>query len=281
MCGGGCPVLPLEAADLALLTGRLAHASPDWVPSSLASEPVRSAADLARGPGDVEAVLAAVHHAADGLASLGQANQSQVRVAATAGRLLVPSESRHAAVAAAADFFVRPSGTHTLTVLAACDDALDASARTAGSIGEIAVDVQAPSRVLAAARAAVESQLPVRSALAESGSRAADRGGRGVDGAARSHVRQARSGRDRRPPGPFEARLREIGVTGSRFLGRAAGIDRSGQQVIIEAASEILHQRSLLTGPAGAVGTAGLAAHQVPQELPGVLPPEQEHEAEL
>jgi hypothetical protein len=271
----------VEAADLALLTGRLAHASPDWVPSSLAREPARPAADLAPAPGDVRAVLAAVHHAADSLASLGQANQSQVRAAATAGRLLVPGESRHAAVAAGADSFVRPSGTHTLTVLAACDDALDASARTAGSIGEIAVDVQAPSRVLAAARAAVGPQARARPALAESGSRAAGRGGRGGDGAARAHVRPARSGRDGRPPGPFEARLREIGVTGSRFLGRAAGIDRSGQQVIIEAASEVLQQRSATGGPARDVGAGRLTSRQASQESPGVLSPEQDFGAEL
>jgi hypothetical protein len=45
--------------------------------------------------------------------------------------------------------------------------------------------------------------------------------------------------------GPFEARLRELGVTGQRFLGRAASIDRAGQQVLAEAATEILR----LTAP--------------------------------
>jgi hypothetical protein len=271
----------IEAADLALLTGRLAHASPDWTPSSVASEPARAAADLAPAAGDVLTVLAAVHQAADGLASLGQANQSQVHAAAGVRRFLVLGQSRQAAMAAAADSFVRPSGKHTLAILAACDDALDASARTAGSIGEIAVAVEAPSRVLAAARDAVESRSRARPALADPDSRAADHGGRRAGRVARPRGRPARTGESRHLPGPFEARLREIGVTGSRFLRRAASIDRSGQQVIVDAAAEILHQRSPTASPARIAGAARRANHQASQQSQSVRPPEQELEAEL
>jgi hypothetical protein len=66
-----------------------------------------------------------------------------------------------------------------------------------------------------------------------------------------------------------------------RFLGRAAGIDLSGQQVIIEAASEILRQRSPTGGPARATDGARLSSHQAWQESPGVLSPEQDFGAEL
>jgi hypothetical protein len=57
--------------------------------------------------------------------------------------------------------------------------------------------------------------------------------------------------------GPFEARLRELGVTGQRFLGRAASIDRTGQQVLAEAATEVLRQTALSAGPASRRGCRG------------------------
>jgi hypothetical protein len=75
--------------------------------------------------------------------------------------------------------------------------------------------------------------------------------------------------------GPMALRGHMSGKPGQAEIGARPARSRPGS------ASLALPGRGSSAGPAGAVGTAGLAAHQVPQELPGVLPPEQEHEAEL
>ena len=52
-----------EASDLALWTGRLAYADPEWTPARGPAHQARSPASLAPTPADVPPVVAAVHHA--------------------------------------------------------------------------------------------------------------------------------------------------------------------------------------------------------------------------
>ena len=50
-----------ETTDLALWTGRLAYASPDWTPASGPRHPARSPASLITTPEDLPHVIAAAH----------------------------------------------------------------------------------------------------------------------------------------------------------------------------------------------------------------------------
>lgn len=64
----------LEAADLALWTGKLAHADAAWDLASGTSKPVRLAASLAPRRDDVSDVVAAIHESSEALSSLAAAN---------------------------------------------------------------------------------------------------------------------------------------------------------------------------------------------------------------
>jgi hypothetical protein len=79
--------------------------------------------------------------------------------------------------------------------------------------------------------------------------------------------------------GPFEARLRELGVTGQRYLGRAASIDRTGRQVLAEAAAEILDRSTLPADQVGAVAARPVRRRSARQPLTAALR-QQELEAE-
>ncbi|MGH3275662.1 MAG: hypothetical protein ACRDNZ_15230 [Streptosporangiaceae bacterium] len=270
-----------EANDLALLTGRLAYADPGWNLSARTGSRPRPGADLAPAPSDIPGVVAAVHHAADSLAGLAHASERQARAAVTASRVSVPARASGTAPAAAP--FTRPSGQQTLTFLLACQETRTAAARTASSIGQIAIAVQAPSRVLAAARAAAGTEPGARPVLEEAQSRAAAPAEAEAD-TARPGEPQAGTGGDQRQPGLFEARLREIGVTSGRYLGRAASIDRNGEEIIKEAAAEILHHRYQPPNLARTAGRAGPSAHKaIPRTAPRLSPrvsPQAELEAE-
>ena len=82
-----------ETADLALWTGRLAYADPSWNPAIGPSHATRTPQELAPEPGDLASVVAAVHQATETLTQIAGADHSQIRAAADAGRLLVPTRS--------------------------------------------------------------------------------------------------------------------------------------------------------------------------------------------
>lgn len=82
-----------DARDLALWTGRLAHADPDWTPASSPHQATRGADELAAGPGGIERVAAAVHHASDALQHLAAAHQQQAWLGVRADRFLVATRS--------------------------------------------------------------------------------------------------------------------------------------------------------------------------------------------
>ena len=114
----------VEAADLALWTGRLGYAEPDWDLASGPSRPVRPPASLAASPADVGRVLGAVHYAADALARLAVANQEQARAAARARRILVPARSLPERFSS-----LRPYAVASQNVLASLQSACPAAPR--------------------------------------------------------------------------------------------------------------------------------------------------------
>ena len=82
-----------ETGDLALWTGRLAYTDPAWTPALGPSHTPRTPEALAPEPRDLPAVVAAVHQATETLTQIAAAGHGQIRAAAQAGRLLVPTRS--------------------------------------------------------------------------------------------------------------------------------------------------------------------------------------------
>jgi hypothetical protein len=145
-----------EARDLALWTGRLAYTDPTWTPASGPSHPVRPPQELAAQPGDVPQVVAAVHHAGEALALLAETEHDQLRAAAHAGRILVPTRTLPD------DYNIpRPFATalpeHTGPLLARYRDARHATRQAANPIGRAGDATGAPSRTLTTARAATQA----------------------------------------------------------------------------------------------------------------------------
>jgi hypothetical protein len=272
-----------EAGILAQLTGRLASASSDGSTSREAGsarpgERARATGGPTFEPSDFPYLLAAVHHVADSLAHLAEANDAQAHAAVMARRILVPARAP-ATGGAPADFFVRPSGGRILSFLMASAGPRDASERTASAVEDIAVAVQAPSRTLAAARAATRSQR--RTGRPRGLPQTQERGPAEPEApAALPGARPARAGRSQDLAGPFEARLREIGVTSPRFLRRASMLDRNGQKIITEAATERLNEHGSRAGPARVPGAGRRPSRRVSRLSPPVRSPDQELEAE-
>ncbi|MGI8446608.1 MAG: hypothetical protein ACR2MP_05360, partial [Streptosporangiaceae bacterium] len=235
-----------EGAELARLTGSLAGASSG---QSLPGRP-GTLAHPARAlvPEDTVRILDAVHHACDGIAWLADASRAQARAAVGAQRILVPIRLLGAGLDRT-EAFVPASGDQTRLLLRACSGARSASARTARSVGEITVAVQAPSRVVAAARAATGSRRHRGTEHGQAEALAAESGVSGA-GDASPAGRRPDPGGGQGMSGPFESRLRAAGVTSPRFLRRAATLDKSGQRIVAEAVGERLDSREPLARPA-------------------------------
>jgi hypothetical protein len=77
-----------EASDLALWTGRLAYADPEWTPARGPAHEARPPVSLAPTPAEVSPVVAAVHHALETVTQVSSAEWEHVASAAGAGRIL-------------------------------------------------------------------------------------------------------------------------------------------------------------------------------------------------
>ena len=226
-----------EAADLALWTGRLAYASPGWVPSRGPDHPVRPPENLAPARADVPGLVAALHYTAEALERLAVSSEQQVRGAARVGRVLMPARALPDG-SSTLDQFVPAPGDRTASLLAACQGATKASTRTASAVAGIAGEVRAPSWILATAKVAASPgprAVPSRSAgvatAAEPGQAAAEPEQAGAE------PEQAAPDSADALTGPVEARLRDLGVTSPRLLWRASGVDRLAHQVVADAVS--------------------------------------------
>lgn len=234
-----------ETGDLALWTGRLAYADPQWTLASGPTYTARPPESLAPSPQDVPVALAAVHQACETLTRLTSTEQEQIRAAARAGRILVPTRSL------SDDFdiphpFARAPKDRVEELLSHYQDAAQASRQVTTAVGEVAAAIRAPSRMLTAARAATEP-------------------GRRIGPGKASGQLAGPSTWDGRHamPGPVERALRGLGVTHPGLLAQGTEMDRASERLIIDAATRLEPQRgrpsaSMLNRSAG---TAALVNH--------------------
>ena len=228
-----------ESADLALWTGRLAYADPTWTLERGPSQAIRPAEGLALLPDDIPGVVTAVHHACQTLTQIAAGDQEQIRAAANAGRLLVPTRSLPDTVDVPRPFARAPRG-RVDQVLLAYRDAGTTSTRATAAVADVAAAVGARSEVLTSARAAGQAD------------------GNDVP-ASRGHL-LARSALMRRQargePGRVERALRDLGVISTAVLLRGAAIDRAGNQLIRDNQQAAAERRRRLVPATGRSASA-------------------------
>jgi hypothetical protein len=216
----------VETTDLAMWTGRLAHADPQWTLTAGPSQTPRSAQSLASEPGDLPLVVAAVHQACETLTSMAAADDSQIRAAARAGRLLVPTRSLPDTLDVPHPFAPAP-GCRVDILLDAYREAGTASAELTAAVSTVAAEVRAPSRILTVAREAVRAGFMPEVASAR-------------------RVREPVAMPVPVPvqPGPVERILKDLGVTNPDALLRASAVDQAGEQLILDVAHDMQRRNS-------------------------------------
>jgi hypothetical protein len=195
--------------------------------------------------GDLPQVVAAVHHACEALALLSETEHSQLRAAAQAGRILVPTRTLPD------DYDIpRPYATappqHTAPLLARYRDAIHASHQATTPIERAAQVTGAPSRTLTTARAATQTT--------PSGSPAANPDDQATPGG-REQTRPV--------PGPLQQALLGLGINSPALLARGADLDQASERLLIEAADEMppTHRRPSAATLNVTAGTAALLNH--------------------
>jgi hypothetical protein len=187
-----------EARQLALLTGRLAYADPDWTPARRPSHAIRDAASLAPGPAELAEVLGAMHYATDSLARAARSELRTVRTLAVAGRLYVTTRSLPELKYDVRRAYANAPRDRVADALAAYADTAGVSQAALRSAADVAAAVDAPSRVLSAAEHAM-ADLTVA------------------------------------PRGRLEQTLLDLGVHDPELLRRGGELDASAQQVLSRA----------------------------------------------
>jgi hypothetical protein len=241
-----------ETADLALWTGRLAYVDPSWTPAFGPSHATRTPEDLAPEPGDLVSVVAAVHQATETLTQIAGADHSQIRAAADAGRILVPTRSLPDRFDIPHPFATAPRDRIN-GLLGAYHEAGSASAQVTAHVAAVAADVGAPSRILTVARAAIRGDSDF---LANS---------------EREPAQPEPEPHDAQDfPGPLERILHDLGVTSPVMLTRASAIDQLGEQLILDAANAIEPGQAGLeaVGLSRSTGSAELINHMLASGRP-------------
>jgi hypothetical protein len=206
--------------------------------------------------------VAAVHQAAEALACVAAADLQEVDLAARAGRLYAPTRTLPESYDVP-----RPFGNATPADVADLLDtyrkAAGASAQAATALDTVAVILDAPSRTLAAARAAtVPAQVARTPSPADS--HPADPAGT---------IPGLRDYRGRRKPGSVEQAVRRLGAPDPVLVLRAAAIDKAARKLITEAEQASALRRGSPQAPEAtrqnpAVPTAArAAAESFPQGL--------------
>ena len=205
-----------DTSDLVVRLGRLAFTDAQWTPARAQRAPLRDPADLAPDAAQAAVVVGAIHHAADALGCLAAADLHAVDTADRAGRLFMPTR-------ALPDYYDVPyrHGTATPLAVAALLDAYQAacgaSGRAVTDLDALAVTTNAPSRILAAARAAsrpanntsTPDTAPIRPSNREPAPPA--------------------------PSGPVEQEVRKLASGDPILLLRAKAIDKAARKLIAEA----------------------------------------------
>jgi hypothetical protein len=159
-----------EAGNLALWTGRLAYADPQWTPARGPVHALRQPESLAADPAAFARVVSAVHYSADTLHRFAVASHDQVLAAAGAGRLYVPvrpGPGLECRLSRRPRQFTPAPGSRVEAVLATYARSAEASQAAVHAAERLAEATGAPSRVLATAQrhAELARRLTPRSQL--------------------------------------------------------------------------------------------------------------------
>ncbi len=238
-----------EAADLALWTGRLAYADPGWTLASGPGHQPRTPQSLAPGHADLRRAVSAIHYACHTLATLARTEREQIRTAGTARRILVPTRSLPDTTDIPRPFAPAPPDRIN-ALMADYEHAAGAAAEATAAVGDVAIEVRAPSRVLTLASPAADGGRSTRTR------RAGPTGPVPAAGERRADRDRAEERQRGELPGPVERTLQNLGVTDNDLLRRGADLDHASERLIIEAASQAEPQRAHAAGP-GASASAG------------------------
>jgi len=248
-----------EIGDLVIWAGRLAHTDPAWAPARGAAPGLRDPADLAFTPADIPTVLAAVHHAADALAAVASADRETIRDAAASGHLFIPTRLLPAGDDIPYPYAPAP-GQHVDALLATYDNVTTSTTSAAEILDDLAAAIDAPSSLFTAIRAAGHQPAP--------------------------HVAHRRGSTppplalaNRSQPGRVERALRTLGITEPGMLARAAIIDDTTENLVIEAcaktqrrdAADLGHRPASRDGPEPR-HPARLAAKDSPHKPMAAIP---------
>jgi hypothetical protein len=198
---------------------------------------------------DVPQLVAAAHHACETLSGLADAEHDQIRAAARAGRILVPTRS----LSDQYDIpypFARAPHNRVEVLLGRYTEAGHASRQAADAVSQVAEIVRSPSRTLALARSAVAGQTDPVPDVAD---------------AALQHSADARAVG---VLGPVETTLLDLGITDLRLFARSAEIDHDAERLIIEAAVAADAHRPPAHGLSRSTGTSALVNHAFRSEDP-------------
>jgi hypothetical protein len=225
----------VEAGRLALLTGRLAYADPDWTPARRPSHAIRDPASLAPGPAELAEVAGAMHYATDSLARVARTDLDTVHAAAAAGRLYVTTRSLPEKGYDVPRPYAEAPVDRVAKTLAVYADTADISQTALRSAADVAAVVDAPSRVLSAAEQAMADP-----AMA--------------------------------PRGRLEQHLLDLGVRDPELLRRGVELDDTAQRVLSQAhrSGQVRPQRDVKVAPqlaaAGAQAEVALSAEAATAE---------------
>ena len=260
--GTRAPLAPVaaEIGDLVLWIGRIAHKDPHWTPAGGHTGALREAANLAHVPADIPVVLAAVHDAADAVIRVGACDREAIRAAAAHTGLFVPTRLLPSDYNVPRPFTPAPGQTID-ALLASYDTAINASTCAATILDGLAIATGAPTRVLAAIRAAGQRGVPH---LIHGPAPAADHAPRAFQHE-RGHVQRV---------------LRSLDISEPALLGRAAEIDNATHDLIAEATAKMQRRDAAGSGsrvrtqrtPSGLRHPAYLAARDSPSSPAGRSP---------
>ena len=216
------PTIP-DTRDLIVRLGRLAFTEPRWTPIRARRAPLRDPADLAPDTAQAAVITGAIHHAAGTLAFIASTDLRAVQAAHRAGRLYMPTRKLP-------DYYDVPhrhwqaAPSKIAALLDAYQAASAASSHAATELDSLAVAMNAPSRILATARAAISTAKagPPDTALRRPSEPASERVS-GPDPAGPA------------PPGPVEQAIRELGTADFIVLLRAQAIDKAARRLLAEA----------------------------------------------
>jgi hypothetical protein len=218
-----------EATALALWTGRLAYAGPDWTPALGPRHELRSLAELADSPEQVRHLIDAIHHSFHTLTEVAEAELNQARTAGTTARLVVPTRSLPEDFDVPYRFAPAPA-TQCEPLLSSYQLAHQASREGTDAVAEVAAEIGGPSHILSTLRQVaphgerVSARQDLRSASAV-GSREASGSRAGFPSPMPP------------PPGPVERVLLDLNIADKADLDQAAALDVAADKLILRAAT--------------------------------------------